>query len=175
MKVTDTLSADTPNTGALNTGINHAGSSQATLARRIPARRILDRLSGSRYLGLSAFLFAFLQTLCPALIAISAVRVFIGLGALAAAAGTDAPVRGWHADSIRIPMMLLAAFGAALNLFILWHVRRLRARPAAQWRIAPLSASKRRSERVQIVLAILTFVCLAAEWIAHPIMHHLHH
>ena len=170
IQVTDTRSADTPNTGTLNTGINHAGSPQATLAGRI-----LHRLSGSRYLGLSAFLFAFLQTLCPALIAISAVRVFIGLGALAAAAGTDAPVRGWHADSIRIPMMLLAAFGAALNLFILWHVRRLRARPAAQWRIAPLSPGKLRSERVQIVLAVLTFVCLAAESIAHSMMHHLHH
>jgi MFS family permease len=139
-----------------------------------PADRILDRITRSRYLGLSAFLFAFLQTLCPAVIAISAVRVFIGLGALAAAAGTDAQPHGWHADWIRIPMMMLAAFGAALNLFIIWHVRRLRARPAAQWRIAPLSAKKLRSERVQILLAVLTFVCLAAEWIAHSMLHHPH-
>jgi hypothetical protein len=50
----------------------------------------------------------------------------------------------------------------------------LRARPAAQWRIAPLSASKLRSERVQIALAVLTFACLAAEWITHPMMHHPH-
>ena len=170
IQVTDTVSTDTPNTGTLNNGINHAGSPPATLAGRV-----LNRVSGSRYLGLSAFLFAFLQTVCPALIAISAVRVFIGLGALAAVAGTDAQPLAWHVDWIRIPMMLLAAFGAALNLFIIWHVRRLRARPAAQWRIAPLSASKRRSERAQIVLAVLTFVCLAAESIAHSMMHHLHH
>jgi hypothetical protein len=137
--------------------------------------RILERTTGSRYLGLSSFLFAFLQTLCPAVIAISAVRVFIGLGALAAAAGTDAPPCAWHADWIRIPMMLLAAFGAALNIFIIWHVRRLRAQPAAQWRIAPLSPKKLRGERAQIVLASLTFVCLAAEWITHPMMHHPHH
>jgi hypothetical protein len=136
--------------------------------------RISERIAGSRYLGISTFLFAFLQTLCPAVIAISAVRVFIGLGALAAAAGTNAPPHGWHADWIRIPMMWIAAFGAALNLFVIWHVRRLRARPAAQWRIAPLSASKLRSERVQIVLAVLTFACLAAEWITHPMMHHPH-
>jgi hypothetical protein len=102
------------------------------------------------------------------------VRVFIGLGALAAAAGTNAPAHGWHADWIRIPMMWIAAFGAALNLFVIWHVRRLRARPAAQWRIAPLSPGKLRSERVQIVLAVLTFACLAAEWITHPMMHHPH-
>jgi hypothetical protein len=71
-------------------------------------------------------------------------------------------------------MMLIAAFGAALNLFVIWHVRRLRARPAAQWRIAPLSPGKLRSERVQIVLAVLTFVCLAAEEIAHTILHRPH-
>jgi hypothetical protein len=147
------------------------------LPGRIPepiSDRITERIAGSRYLGISAFLFAILQTLCPAVIAISAVRVFIGLGALAAAAGTNDPPHGWHADWIRIPMMLVAAFGAALNLFIIWHVRRLRARPAAQWRIAPLSAGKLRSERVQIALAVLTFVCLAAEWITHPMMHHPH-
>ncbi len=53
-----------------------------------PQSTVAERIAGSRYLGLSAFLFAFLQTLCPAVIALSAVRVFIGLGALAAAAGT---------------------------------------------------------------------------------------
>jgi MFS family permease len=139
-----------------------------------PPGTFAERIAGSRYLGLSAFLFAFLQALCPAVIALSAVRVFIGLGALAAAAGTNAAPRGWHADAIRIPMMLIAALGAAVNLFVIWHVRRLRARPAAQWRIAPLAPGKLRSERLQIVLAVLTFVCLAAEWITHPMMHHLH-
>ena len=54
-----------------------------------PSPSLSERIAGSRYLGISAFLFAILQTLCPAVIAISAVRVFIGLGALAAAAGTD--------------------------------------------------------------------------------------
>jgi MFS family permease len=159
------------------TGKAAENTAKAPLPGRIPepiSDRISERIAGSRYLGISAFLFAILQTLCPAVIAISAVRVFIGLGALAAAAGTNAPPHGWHADWIRIPMMWIAAFGAALNLFVIWHVRRLRARPAAQWRIAPLSPGKLRSERVQIVLAVLTFVCLAAEWITHPMMHHPH-
>jgi uncharacterized membrane protein len=62
-----------------------------------------------------------------------------------------------------------------LNLFVIWHVRRLRARPAAQWRIAPLPARKLRSERLQIVLGILTFACLAAEWLTHSMIHHPHH
>jgi MFS family permease len=136
---------------------------------------LAERIIGSRVVSISAFLFAALQALCPAVIAISGVRVIIGLGALAIAAGTNAPPRGWHADAIRIPMMTIAAIGAALNLFVIWHIRRLRARPAAQWRIGTLPPRKLRNERVQIVLAILTFVCLAAEWITHPMMHHPHH
>src|ERR1700749_474300 len=127
-----------------------------------PAPSLSERLADSRYLGISAFLFAFLQTVCPAVVAISGVRVLIGLGALAAA-GSGTVLYAWHADAIRIPMMLVAAFGAALNLFVIWHVRRLRARPASQWRIAPLSAGKLRGERMQIALAVLTYVCLAAE------------
>lgn len=148
-----------------DTDTHNANSQTATLA---------ERIAGWRYLGISSFLFALLQALCPAVIALSAVRVAIGLGALAIAAGTDAPAHGWHGDWIRIPMLLIAAFGAALNLFIIWHVRRLRARPAAQWRITPLTPGKLRSERVQIVLAILTFGCLAAEWITHSMIHHPH-
>jgi hypothetical protein len=139
-------------------------------------RSLSSRIAGWRFLGLSTLLFAILQALCPAVIAVSAVRVLIGFGALAiAVSGTDAPATGWHADWIRIPIMLVAAFGASLNLFVIWHVRRLRARPAAQWRIRPLPPSKLRSERLQIALALLTFVFLAAEWITHPLIHHPHH
>lgn len=137
-------------------------------------RSLSSRIAGWRYLGLSTLLFAILQALCPAVIAVSAVRVLIGFGALAiAVSGTDAPATGWHVNWIRIPMMTLAACGALLNLFVIWHVRRLRARPAAQWRIQPLPASRLRSERLQITLALLTFGFLAAEWIAHPMIHHL--
>jgi hypothetical protein len=146
-------------------------SARADNAETSPS--LSERIADSRYLGISAFLFAFLQTVCPAVVAISGVRVLIGLGALAVA-GTGSLRHAWHADAIRIPMMLIAAFGAALNLFVIWHVRRLRARPAAQWRIAPLSPSKLHSERLQIILAVLTFVCLAAEWITHSILHHPH-
>jgi hypothetical protein len=131
--------------------------------------------SGWKYLGISTFLFAVLQALCPAVIAISAVRVLIGVGALAAAAGTDAAPRGLHQDLIRIPMMLIALGGTFLNLFVIWHIRRLRNRPAAQWRLLPVSKKKLRSERIQITLSLLTFVLLAAEWITHPMIHRPHH
>ncbi len=128
----------------------------------------------TRILGFSSFLFALLQTLCPAVIAISGLRVIIGLTALAGAAGTDAPAHGWHADAIRIPIMILALLGACLNLFVVWQIRRLRKRPASQWRLGPIPKEKLSSERLQITLAVLTFVCLGAEWWTHGIIHHVH-
>lgn len=72
-----------------------------------------------------------MQSLCTAVLTISGVRVLIGVGALAAAAGTDAPATGWHRDAIRIPMMLLALVGTFVNLYVLWRMRRLRNRTAA--------------------------------------------
>ncbi len=128
-------------------------------------------LVDARLINWSALLFAALQSVCSAFIAISGLRVAIGLGALAAAAGIDAPARGFHQDAIRIPMMALALAGALLNLFVLWRVRRLRNRPAAQWRRKPLSAKKKNSERLQYALSILTLILLAAEWLTHPLIH----
>ena len=69
-------------------------------------------------------------------------------------------------------MMALAFAGALLNLFVIWQIRRLRNRPAAQWRLSPVPKSKLRSERLQIALAVLTFLLLAAEWFTHPMIHH---
>lgn len=115
--------------------------------------------------------FALLQSACTAVIAISGLRVAIGLSALAAAAGIHAPARGFHQDAIRIPMMALAFFGAVVNLYVIWKIRRLRSRPAAQWRTRPVSKKKLNSERFQIALSILTLLLLAAEWITHPMVH----
>lgn len=124
-----------------------------------------------RLANLAGVVFALLQSACAAVLAISGFRVLIGLGALAAAAGVDAPAKGFHQDAIRIPMMFLALVGALANLYSVWRVRSLRARPAAQWRVQPVSRKKIRSEWVQVALAIVTLVLLTAEWITHPILH----
>jgi hypothetical protein len=131
----------------------------------------LESSARTKLLSWSSFVFALLQSLCSAVVAISGIRVAIGLGALAAAAGIHAPARGFHADAIRIPMMTLALVGALLNLYLLWNARRLRNRPAAQWRRIPLTAKKKASERLQLSLSILTLLLLAAEWITHPMIH----
>jgi hypothetical protein len=129
---------------------------------------------GRRWLAWSSLIFAFLQSVCAFVVATSGIRVLIGLGSLAAAASTDAPVTGFHQDAIRIPMMLFALVGAVVNLYALWRVRSLRKRPSSQWRIQSVTAKQKRSERLQAVLSVLTLVVLASEWWAHRMLHHPH-
>jgi len=124
-----------------------------------------------RWFNWSAILFAILQSACTAVIAISGVRVAIGLSALAAAAGIHAPAKGFHQDAIRVPMMLLALAGSLINLFVIYRIRNLRKKPASQWRQKSLPASKRRAENLQIALSVLTLALLAAEWVIHPMVH----
>jgi len=135
----------------------------------VPPPKML--LVNTRLINWSSIVFALLQSACTAVIAISGLRVASGLSALAAVAGIHAPAHGFHQDAIRIPMMALALAGALLNLFVLWRVRKLRNRPAAQWRQKPLSAKKKYSERLQYALSILTLILLAAEWFTHPLIH----
>ena len=125
----------------------------------------------TRLLNWSGIMFALLQSACTAVIAISGVRVAIGLSALAAAAGIHAPAHGFHQDAIRIPMMVLAFLGAVLNLYVIGRVRRLRSRPASQWRQQAVTRKKLNSERFQIALSVLTLLLLTAEWITHPMVH----
>jgi hypothetical protein len=122
-------------------------------------------------IGASSLLFILLQSACTAVMAISGVRVLIGLGALAAAAGLHTPATGFHADAIRIPMMVLAVGGSILNLYVIWRIRSLRSRPSSQWRAQPISAKQRRSENIQIALAVVTLGLVAAEYVTHLIVH----
>src|SRR5437868_2509258 len=135
------------------------------------ARPVRMGLVSVTFFNWSSLVFAILQSACTAVIAISGVRVAIGLSALAAAAGIHTPARGFHQDAIRIPMMLFALIGSILNLFVIWKIRNLRSRPASQWRQKPVPSKKTNSERIQIALSMLTLVLLAAEWITHPMVH----
>jgi len=124
-------------------------------------------------ISLTSLLFILLQSACTAVIAISGVRVVIGLSALAAAAGLHRPAGGFHADAIRIPMMVIAIGGSLINLYVIWRIRSLRARPASQWRVQPATKKQIRSENIQIALAIITLVLVMAEYLTHRIVHGL--
>jgi hypothetical protein len=115
---------------------------------------------------------ALLQSLCTAVLTINGIRVGIGLAALAASS-IWAPVRAFHRDSIRIPMLALAVVGALVNLAVLFWVRRLRARPEAKWRRREITGKERRSERLQVAMAVVTLALVALEVWSHPIVHRL--
>lgn len=124
-------------------------------------------------IGLTSLLFIVLQSACTLVMAVSGIRVLIGLGALAAAAGLHTPATGFHSDAIRIPMMIAAAAGSLINLYALWRVRTLRARPSSQWRVRPVTPKQKREEVFQIALAVITLALVVAEWASHRIIHHV--
>ena len=120
--------------------------------------------------AITSFLFILLQSFCTFAMAVSGVRVVIGVGALAGAVGLIRPIVWFHHDLYRIPMMVLALAGSLLNLVVLWQVWRLRIRPASAWRQQPVSRKKIASEWLQFTLSILTLLLLSAEFIAHRIV-----
>lgn len=126
---------------------------------------------GIRLVGGASFLFALLQSLCTAVLTLSGIRVAIGLSALAAASGVYAPARGFHQDAIRIPMLIIAAAGALVNLAVIAWIRHLRSRPSAQWRRRQTTAKEKRSERLQIILAVVTLILVGLETWTHTMVH----
>src|SRR5206468_4955320 len=87
---------------ALETGgsLNRATASEDPASRR------------TWLVSMTSFIFIVLQSACTAVIAVSGVRVAIGLSALAATFGIHAPAHGFHQDAIRIPMMIAATLGS---------------------------------------------------------------
>jgi ABC-type xylose transport system permease subunit len=122
-------------------------------------------------LGGVSLAVALLQSLCTAVFAISGIRVVIGLTALAAVSGIYGPARGYHQDAIRIPMLIFAAAGALVNLGVLAWIWRLRTQGSAQWRRRELSSRQRRSERLQVALAVVTLILVGLETWTHHKMH----
>lgn len=126
-----------------------------------------------RILSGASLMIALLQSLCTAVLTISGIRVAIGLTAQAAASGVYAPARGWHQDAIRIPMLWLATIGALVNLAVLAWIWHLRSRGSAQWRRRELSKKDKRSERLQVVLSIVTLVLVGLEVWTHSMVHRI--
>jgi hypothetical protein len=122
-------------------------------------------------IGLSSFFFIVLQSACAAVTAMSGLRLLIGIGSLAAASSSLKFLTAIHGDAIRIPMMVLAVTGSLINLYVIWRIRSLRSRASSSWRVAPVTADKKRSESIQIVLAILTLLLVVVEFFLHIHLH----
>lgn len=119
-----------------------------------------------------SFLFALLQSICGAAVLLNGFQIAIGIGALTFTSGIGLAMARLHADWIRIPMIVIAVATALLNIALLVRVRRLRNRPAAQWRRKPLSRKQRRSEMLQWTFSIAALALVAIEEYLHMGFHH---
>ena len=115
----------------------------------------------------SGFFFVLLQSVCTFFAAVSGLRLLIGISALAAIIRAGQTWDKFHTDLIRIPMIVFAICGSLLNLAALKRIRSLRARPAAKWRLKPLTTRTIQMERAQFVLSIATLILFAVEEASH--------
>jgi len=121
--------------------------------------------------GLTSLFFVLLQSACTAFMAISGLRLLIGVGSLAAATVGLNFLVALHGAALRIPMELVAVVGSVVNLIAVRRLRSLRARPASQWRMKPATGKQLRSESWQIALAVVTLLLVATEWGFHIYLH----
>jgi len=108
---------------------------------------------------------AAIQGVCAILVASSSLKLLLGVAAIAGAVKSSA----FHSDGIRIPLLLISTALASLTLFILWNGWRLRRRPAARWRIRPLSRGQKLSMWFSFAASIVTWLLVIGEIVEHPI------
>jgi hypothetical protein len=122
-------------------------------------------------IGFTSLFFILLQSACTAFMALSGLRLLVGVGSLAAAVAGTRFLGSIHGEAIRIPMEIFAVAGSVINLYAIWRVRSLRARPSSQWRVGPVNPKKKRAESIQIALAVLTLLLVGVEWAFHIYLH----
>jgi hypothetical protein len=122
-------------------------------------------------LGWSSLFLALLESLCAMAVALSGVRVLLGLSSLIAATAAG-PAHGFHREALRIPILWASGLIAALNLLLLWNENRIRSNPAAQWRLQPLTSKQHRQRWIQIATSVVALLLILAEVVTHPLFHH---
>jgi hypothetical protein len=147
----------------MSTNPAELAGSERHLARGMPS----ESGKAEGVIAWSSFLFALLQSVCTFFTALDGLRLVIGAGSFAAITQAGIAWDHFHTDWIRVPMVVFAGFGSSLNLVILSRIRRLRERPAAQWRRISLPSRKLRMEGVQFILSIFTLTLLGIEEITH--------
>lgn len=120
----------------------------------------------------TSLLFILLQSACTIAVAFSGINTAVGLGSFAAAIGLTRLTGSFHSDLIRLPMMALALAGSLFTLYVVRRARVLRARPASQWRIRPVTSKEKRKEVFQIGLSVLTILLVIVETVIHAYLNH---
>jgi hypothetical protein len=147
-----------------------------TKIQEVEPRSLSERSStgfweARRFLTFGPLGLAAIQAACAAAVALSGLRTVLGFSSLVAATAAG-PATGFHANKFRIPMLALAAIGAAVNLLLFWNAERIRNNPSARWRIRPLTRKERLGKWIQLGSSVLTLLLIAAELLTHPLFHH---
>lgn len=109
-----------------------------------------------------------LQSVCTAVVAINGVRLAIGLGSLVMTAGLGSVLENFHGIVwLRILLLAGALTGSIVTLGIVLRSKRLRNRPAARWRLQPLTPRQRTMDRLQIGLSVATLIIVGIEEYLH--------
>ena len=116
----------------------------------------------------SGLLFSVLQSVCTAVVALNGVRLAIGIGSLTMSTGLGAAMEHFHQITwLRVTLLVGALSGSILTLVIVLRAIRLRNRPAARWRLRPLSSKQKRMELLQISLSVITLLLVVMEEYLH--------
>ena len=116
----------------------------------------------------SSLLFSVLQSVCTAVVALNSVRLAIGIGSLAMTTGFGAAMEHFHQITwLRVTFLVGALSGSILTLGIVLRAIRLRNRPAARWRLRPLSSKQKRMELLQVSLSLVTLLLVVVEEYLH--------
>ncbi len=121
-------------------------------------------------LGWSALCLAAVESICAAAVALSGVRVLLGMSSLIAATAAG-PAQGFHREALRVPILWASGIIAVLNLLLLWNENRIRNNPAAQWRLQPFTPKQRRQRWMQLATSIGALLLILAEVVTHPWFH----
>ena len=116
----------------------------------------------------SSLLFSVLQSVCTAVVALNSVRLAIGIGSLAMTTGLGAAMEHFHQITwLRVSLLVGALSGSILTLGIVLRAIGLRNRPAARWRLRPMSRKQRRMELLQVCLSLVTLLLVVVEEYLH--------
>ena len=121
-------------------------------------------------IGWASLTLAAVQAICVAAVALSSVRVLLGMTSLLAA-GAAGAAPGFHRNALRLPVLWIAGILAVLNLLLLWNENRIRRNPSAQWRLQPLTSRQRRGRWMQLGTSVASLVLILAEVVSHPWFH----
>lgn len=146
------------------------GVAESQAAQASPRQIGIGEREPKRGISVGAVLFAILGAPCAAVALVGPLAVVLGLGSAFAALSTNV-LSVLDTDPIRIPLMVLAALGAAANLYTVWHGYRLRHHAPPEDRTLSLTRLEWRRAFAVVALGCLTLLFVAFELVAHAYLH----